>query len=514
MQVPGKKFLVATLLIVAISLPMWSGFDRPGPLMEEGSLLVYPELVLKGDLPYRDFETFYGPANSLVLAGVYAVVGPGIFAERAVGLAYRILILIAFFVLIDRWNSTLAAGGTAIAALLMVSLGLEAVAWIGAIACALWSIWAVLKVGSPRRCLCGGFLAGLAVLFRPDLGPAIVASGLPFFLLMSPARRWNYLGGAALGLLPLLWLTVVAGPQQILNNLVLFPVLYCSPGRHLPISFAAGYLISMFVMHLVAVPTNILAGVLAMRSDRRNPDARVLLSLGLLGLGLTHQASQRLDFGHLLPAALLSMTVLPVSIFWLHSHWRSVPARPRHAVLAAGIVLILLQIIAPNFGINALNRTVDSLNGVAPYAVFLEHGGRSFPLHSPQAVSSLAAVLDRVDQHSAPGDRLFVGPADLRRTNSNETFIYYLLPRLRPATYFLEMNPESANRPNSRLASDVATADWLILTHAYDKWNEPNESMRFASEAPMRVIEANFQLCGRSGAYDLYHRRAPVALRN
>jgi hypothetical protein len=68
--------------------------------MDEGALLVYPELILKGRLPYRDFETFYGPANALVLSGVYAISGPNIFVERTVGLFYRILIFGAFFVLI------------------------------------------------------------------------------------------------------------------------------------------------------------------------------------------------------------------------------------------------------------------------------------------------------------------------------------------------------------------------------------------------------------------------------
>jgi hypothetical protein len=96
-----------------------------------------------------------------------------------------------------------------------------------------------------------------------------------------------------------------------------------------------------------------------------------------------------------------------------------------------------------------------------------------------------------------PGPRLFVGPADLRRTNYNDTFIYYMLPRLQPATYFLEMNPGSANRPDSRLAKDIASADWLILNHGLDQWNEPNGSAKFASDAPMRVVRDQFELCGR-----------------
>src|SRR6266446_9546146 len=115
MQTLRRKFLVAFLVILALSVPLWPGFDRPAAPMDEGSLLVYPELILKGQLPYRDFETFYGPANLWVLSAAYAAFGPSIFAERAVGLTYRLLTLLAIFALVQRWGTTLAAGCTIVA---------------------------------------------------------------------------------------------------------------------------------------------------------------------------------------------------------------------------------------------------------------------------------------------------------------------------------------------------------------------------------------------------------------
>src|SRR3979409_679032 len=77
------------------------------------------------------------------------------------------------------------------------------------------------------------------------------------FLLMRAERRWSYLGGAALALLPLGWLTVAAGPKEILNNLLLFPVIYSSPARHLPIFSAENYLVLLFFAHIIAVAGNI-----------------------------------------------------------------------------------------------------------------------------------------------------------------------------------------------------------------------------------------------------------------
>jgi hypothetical protein len=508
MSVLRRKILIGTLLVLALVLPMWPSFEQPALLMDEGALLVYPELLLKGQLPYRDFETFYGPANPLLLSAVYAAVGVNVFPERVVGLVYRVLILMAFFALIQRWNITLAAGCTTIAGVLLMPTGLSAFAWIGAVAAALASICLATKMESARRCFWAGSLAGLALLFRPDLTPAVLASGLPLVLLMPRRRRWNYLVGATLGLLPFIALTIAAGPQQVINNLLLFPVFYSSPGRHLPIFSADGYVIQLFFLHLLALIVNIVAGFVMIRRNRADVSSRLLLSLALLALGLTHQAAQRLDFGHVISAALLSITVLPVSIFVLRAEFRTVGGRLQRAIFATAIVLTALLTIVPNVGFIARKHIVDSLNGNVRYAVFVQNAGRSFPIRSPRLAMDVADVLNRLNSLARSGERLFVGPADLRRTNYNDTFLYYLLPQLRPATYFLEMNPWSANRPHSRLASDVASADWLVLSGLSDDWNEPNESSKFGSDAPVRVVQEKFELCARNDAYAVYRRRA------
>ena len=51
-------WLILFLAIAASSIPR---YEQVGQRMDDGALLLYPELILKGWLPYRDFETFYGP---------------------------------------------------------------------------------------------------------------------------------------------------------------------------------------------------------------------------------------------------------------------------------------------------------------------------------------------------------------------------------------------------------------------------------------------------------------------
>jgi hypothetical protein len=69
------------------------------------------------------------------------------------------------------------------------------------------------------------------------------------------------------------------------------------------------------------------------------------------------------------------------------------------------------------------------------------------------------------------------------------------------------MNPLSANRQNSRLSGDIATADWLILDEALDTSNEPNASLQLGSDQPLRVIANQFTLVRRWGSYSVFVRK-------
>src|ERR1044072_3058361 len=99
--------IIVFLVIVGTAAP---GYDAVAQRMDEGSVLLYPELILKGWLPYRDFETFYGPANPYLLAVVYAIFGPGIVTTRTVGLIFHLLVLGGIYWVVRPWGKTLGIG--------------------------------------------------------------------------------------------------------------------------------------------------------------------------------------------------------------------------------------------------------------------------------------------------------------------------------------------------------------------------------------------------------------------
>jgi len=501
-----RKFFAAVLVLLFFGIPLWHGFEKRALPMDEGFLLVYPELILKGQLPYRDFETFYGPGNPYLLSGVYALFGVSPWVERGVGVIYRLLILAAVMGLAQRWGTIIALGCTAITGFLLVPTDLVAYAWMAAVALGLSSLWLSAKFEVPWRCWLAGACAGVALLFRVDLGPAILASAIPLLLVMEGSRRWKWLFGMMIGLLPLGLLALAVGFQSLLDNLFLFPVIYSGPGRRLPLFSADPLVIYLFFAHVVASVINVVGGAFAVRRSPRDPQSRLLLGWALFGLGLTHQAIQRADTLHVLYAAFVSIGMLPLSVLIISTLGQSRPVSRSKALLAGVGVFAALAALLPELTTAFRSEFSASLTNSEP-ALVLEHNDRSYPVDSVDTVRTVTTLLHDLDKFSVADQRLFVGPADLRRTNYTDTYLYYMLPKLRPATYFLEMNPGSANRPNSRLVTDLESADWLILNRRWDNWKEPNRSREFGSEGPNMVVRERFALQGEYGGFLLFRRK-------
>ena len=77
-------------------------------------MLVFPERVLHGAIPNRDFLHLYGPGSLWALAGAFKVFGVKLLTERVFGLAQQIAIVFGIYALSRRWGQDVAlseAGG-------------------------------------------------------------------------------------------------------------------------------------------------------------------------------------------------------------------------------------------------------------------------------------------------------------------------------------------------------------------------------------------------------------------
>src|SRR5690606_28750739 len=126
---------------------------------------------------------------------------------------------------------------------------------------------------------------------------------------------------------------------------------------------------------------------------------------------------------------------------------------------------------------------------------------------SEREADDFTAILAELNRVAEPGQTLFTGPGDLSRTNYADSFVYFLEPQLEPASRFTELNAGIADAAGSGLARELAAADYLILNHRWDSWDEDNASSEAGSTAANRIVSSRFQPIARSGDLRLYARR-------
>ena len=239
--------LRATLAIGFVALTITaalfaSAFNDGGSELDEGILVAYPTLVQDGDVPGRDFETFYGPGLPYLVAAAFAGLGPDVSVERAIALSFRLLVVGAVFALVLYWGTIPALVGSIAAALLMRPMGVAiSSSWYGALALALIGLalathaQSAETLGQKRRlALVAGVVSGLALIFRPDIAPAAIIPAA--VLLVGGAGLGRFGIGFVLGALPTLVWVVVVGPDGV--DRLLSDISAARPGRALPNSFA------------------------------------------------------------------------------------------------------------------------------------------------------------------------------------------------------------------------------------------------------------------------------------
>ncbi|MGH2685985.1 MAG: hypothetical protein ACRDJP_11025, partial [Actinomycetota bacterium] len=136
-----RTALMVGLVLLAFALPLRGQLRNQGPPMEEGFMLVFPEMVLEGLVPNRDFLHLYGPGSLWVLAGVFEVFGTSLAAERLVGLAQQVGLVLGVLAVGLLWGRAVALFGALVALVVIVPpIGLTALAWVGAVAFGLWAV--------------------------------------------------------------------------------------------------------------------------------------------------------------------------------------------------------------------------------------------------------------------------------------------------------------------------------------------------------------------------------------
>lgn len=468
---PGIWALALVLTLAAMLFPLLPTHTDPGPAMDEGLLLVEPERVLEGELPNRDFESFYGPANPYLLAAVYAVSEPDVVIERGIGILYRLAVIAGVFALASFAGPVVAVAAGLIAGVLLFITGPFAFAYFGGLACAILGLFllarAATRIGTRGRLyVLAGVAGGLAISYRPQFGFALLLGAVPLLLGHPAATVRRFVLGAALGALPLVVHTAIAGPGAVFENLVVDAFFRSAPQSTRPFPPELASEARLMALTGIAIVALLACAAILWRRSPRGPDARRVTAIALFSAGLAPQALGRVGAVHLIEVACVAVPLLAYALAavagsrWMAPARSLVPAAVT-GVLAAVLAWSYVEPIRPAYG-RAL-QFPPWAEDVGADVRDVERGSRSFPLSTGQEAEEAADTLAVIDELTEPGDRLVVGSDDLIRTFYNDTYLYHLLPELEPGTYYLTMAPGTANGDDSRLPEEVAAADVVVL---------------------------------------------------
>ena len=535
-----REWVVVGVLVAVFLVPLRGLLRAQGPPMEEGFMLVFPEQLLAGALPNKDFLHLYGPGSLWVLGGIYWVFDTSLIVERLVGLLQQMSIVFGVFLLARRWGRSVALGCGLLSMLFIVPTGLTALAWVGGVGLGLLALVAgaasreSTELPRARRlALVAGLLMGFALLYRIDLVLAVALSVVALGWGASRAVQRRFAIGLGLGLAPYVIHLVTAGPDNVLRGMITEPLFKLRGGRGLPLpppwdhfnsaiqsvaelirldwpipTLDGPAQLSIWFSLLTASGIALVAiGVWAVRRDRESVRPRVLLAVGGFSVGILPQALQRVDGTHLAWVSCVAMAFLPVAVLEVvRSRKLTWPTRTVGAV-TAGALLLVVALVIPNYTVRSYASYALQSVGVHRSTDTISHQGRTFYYGRADDASAATRLANAVERISKPGERLFVGPQDLRKTPASDAFFYYLLPQLTPATYYIEMDPGVANAKDSGLADELRKSDILILSSSWDYWSEPNDSRKFGPDEPNQVVRDQFCLVGTYGAhYELYRR--------
>jgi hypothetical protein len=528
--VPAPWWLITLVALVAYALPLRSLLHAPGAAMEEGFMLVFPDRVLHGAVANKDFLYLYGPGSLWSLAAIYKIFGTHLLVERLAGFAQLVGMATGTGLLVRWWGRWVAVAAVILnVVFVMPSLQLIAIPWTGGAALALGALCALLQARhdgradgarrAARWATTGGVLAGLAMLFRIDLGLAVALGGAAALWGVSGRVVRRALIGTAIGLAGYVVQLATAGVGNVWRGTIVDPIFHLRSARHLPVPPDPGHLVGvarviaavdrswplprlspaqqLFVWFLLlSLLTVGLVAVAALfvRRDRDSFRPRVLLAGALFGAGLFPQAVQRADSAHLAWVSGVVVALVPAALVELAQIRR--PAwKPAAVGLVSGLaVLAAVALLFPTYTARRyIGAVQDSVH--LPRSIAITNDGRSWYVGSDASFAqSITSLLQAVEREVKPGGRVIVGNTDMRRVPYNDTFLYYLLPNYVPGTGSMEFEPGLTNRKGTPLTRDMERADAFIASDRWLSWDEPNSSMKPGDPGPAEVLHRDFCL--------------------
>jgi len=195
---PDRNILTIVFLgALLFQLAVWR---RSIGIYDESLELYCAEHALRGEVPYRDFWTMYGPAQFYVLALIFKVLGVSAVAGRIYDAVVKAGLVCICFALVKGFTNRLASGLACALILLWMTCNDDPIynfPIFPALVCSLISIMFLSRsfdhAFHPRNIFYAGLFVGAASVFRHDSGVYICTAEIAVLIYFTrSARQGNF----------------------------------------------------------------------------------------------------------------------------------------------------------------------------------------------------------------------------------------------------------------------------------------------------------------------------------
>ena len=421
--------LTTVLLVLGGALSAVTILRGIGP-HDEGLMLQAGSRIANGQWPYRDFWTNYPPGQPLVLAVLQLVFGPSLLAWRVLRVVTNAVIALLAFRLANK------RAGQAIALLAWLAVAGAMAFPTGpgpnptAIGLALASI-----LLAERRPALGGGLAGLAALFRIEIG---IAAALGAMLAVPPGKRLRIAVSGLLVAAVCFAPFVIVAPGTLAHDLFGFYGIQNLQRLPFPLSFDGALrpskLIEFYMPAILVLSCVVWAAALGARaltaarsraalragigtSPRPTPPGPRALELApLAAVGLAYLLGRTDEF-HLIPLSVALAVMLATE-----------------AAFARGALKVALLIALSLIALHGLDRQAGQI--LHPPAMAAVPGAAGDGVQTDTAdARSLAALEHAVARLTRPGEPIFVADPRHDVVHVGDPLLYIILDHPNPTRY-------------------------------------------------------------------------------
>ncbi len=535
----GFQSLKFPLILLVVSLAYLAiGMNQDISIYDEGVSVQGAERVLSGDVPYKDFWTLYSPGYFYILAGLFRLFGSSLMVERVASITIDGVVCVSSFILASKvvsrrpalltwflcltWLGTCRSFGSSLTV---------AVAWM-IISCLV--LHRYFSDRKPYRLFVAGVLAGMATLFRHDIGAYIVIAELTvvgiFVLTASEINDGNkfvillkscflIVAGISCVLGPaLVYFFSRSAMGEMTTDLLGFPsiyyrmraVAYPQPSFVLPVfgfwnraSWIQDRILIPQLPYFLPFIIYPVTGLVLLKkffsgTVREAPvqswTALLLLALGCL---VFLRAWVRHSQWHLIP----TFICFSILFVWIISVALKRPGWKPFAYAVAAVILYLLS-IAP------VKERILMLGYIVPDRRYEMNAHRARGIYWGNA-PAYDSLLQYIDSNVPEGQKIYVGNTRHDMIFYNDVMIYFLSER-ESATKYYELHPGLATTQQIQesIVRDIEGAQvrFVVLRDA-DENHDPNESSRSSGVFTLdRFIRDHFTQDQRIGAYTVWRR--------